>query len=230
MPPFNDSAQFNLNELPSVLNRRRSAIGIARTVYRRWLMLALAFIACLGNLAFARPDVAITAVAALTDPAKLATLKSNRAANDRLLKCVYWLHDARGRGLAPEKVIEQAQKTTNRHRAHSNLVRASLLRNLEIAGKLGCLTAPNAARMRHGKSPVISRGPYAGEPAEVDHIIPVALAPELGNELANLELMPRTLNRRKGRKVGARQVAYAGKFAAAGILKPQTVARILVSQ
>ncbi len=31
------------------------------------------------------------AIANLTDPAKLATLKGERAANPRLQKCVYWL-------------------------------------------------------------------------------------------------------------------------------------------
>ena len=45
-----------------------------------------------------------SAVAALTDPAKLATLQGERAANPRVLKCVYWLHEAAIRGLAPDTV------------------------------------------------------------------------------------------------------------------------------
>jgi hypothetical protein len=35
-----------------------------------------------------------------------------------------------------------------------------------------------------------------------------AVAPELGREFANLELMPRTVNRRKGVKIGQRQLDY----------------------
>ena len=62
-------------------------------------------------------------------------------------------------------------------------------------------------------------GPYAGEPAEVDHIIPIAVAPELGREIANLEILPRTLNRRKGATMGARQRDLAGKFLAAVCLR-----------
>jgi hypothetical protein len=133
-------------------------------------------------------DVAVTAVAALIDPAKLATLHGERAANRRVLKCVYWLNDARARGLAPETVIDEAQKLDlSAKQLRAPLVEAALLRDLDIAGKLGCLTPDNLARMRHGTSPVISRGPYTGEPAEVDHIVPIAVEPLLGKEIANLE-------------------------------------------
>ena len=174
----------------------------------------------------ATEDVAIVAIAALTDPAKLATLQTPRAANDRLLKCVYWLENARSRDLLPDGVITQAQATTDPLAQHATLVRTSLLRNLDIASKLGCLTANNAALMRRGMSPTITLGPYAGERAEVDHIVPIALAPELGNELANLELMPRSLNRRKGASVGERQIAYARKLSAAGLLTHEALARV----
>jgi hypothetical protein len=40
------------------------------------------------------------------------------------------------------------------------------------------------------------------------------------------EVMPRTLNRRKGAKVGARQKDYARKFAALGLLSPESLRRI----
>jgi hypothetical protein len=49
-------------------------------------------------------------------------------------------------------------------------------------------------------------GPYAGEIAEVDHILPVAKFPNYGKEFWNLELMPQSLNRRKGDTVGQRQM------------------------
>ena len=77
-------------------------------------------------------------------------------------------------------------------------VEAALLRNLDIAGMLGYLTPGNLARMPHGISPVIIRGPYAGELAEVDHVVPIAVELVLGNEIANLDLLPRTPNRGKG--------------------------------
>jgi hypothetical protein len=157
-------------------------------------------------------DVAVTALASLTDPAKLATLQSDRAANPRLLKCVYWLNDYRSRGNNPSVAIREALTANGSNPKHAELVHAGLLRNLDIAEKLGCLTPENLEKMRRGNSPTITRGPYAGQPAEVDHIVPISVVPELRNEIANLELMPRTLNRRKGSKMGARQRDYLRKL------------------
>ena len=51
-------------------------------------------------------------------------------------------------------------------------------------------------------------------------------APELDKEFANLEIMPATLNRRKGAKVGARQLAYIDRFVAAEVISEQVAARI----
>jgi hypothetical protein len=189
---------------------------------RRLSSIALRFVLCfvLTGKALAG-DAAVAAVASLIDPAKLATLHDERAANRRVLKCVYWLNDARSRGLEPAAVISDAQQLNlSSEQRRAPLVEAALLRNLDIAEKLGCLTPENLARLRHGTSPVISRGPYAGEPAEVDHIVPIAVEPALGKEIANLEMMPRTLNRRKGATMGARQRDYLEKFRSSDLLEP----------
>ena len=69
-------------------------------------------------------------------------------------------------------------------------------------------------------------GPYAGQPAEIDHVIPLSVAPELGKEIANLELMPRTLNRKQGAKIGARQRSYAVKLRDAGIITDELFNRL----
>ena len=97
---------------------------------------------------------------------------------------------------------------------------------MKIADGLGLLTADNLALLRRGRSPTVTRGPYADEPAEVDHILPLSVAPEVGNEIANLELMPRTINRRKGAKIGPRQLAIAKELAALGLLAPETLRRL----
>ena len=178
----------------------------------RFKLLTLALCLLFAGEAMAQ-DVAVRAVASLIDPAKLVTLSGDRAANPRLLKCVYWLNDARSRGLEPETVIDEAQTLNlSAQQPRAPLVEAALLRNLDIAGKLGCLTSENLDRLRRGRSPVISRGPYSGELAEVDHIVPLAAEPALDREIANLELLPRTLNRRKGASMGARQRDYLEKF------------------
>jgi hypothetical protein len=142
------------------------------------------------------------------------------AANPRLKKAVYWLVEARSRGRTLEQTIAEAQRINGNNGAHGALVRDSLIRNVTIADRLGCTTSDNLDLLRRGNSPIITRGPYRGEIAEVDHIIPVAISAELENEFANLELMPRSVNRRKGRKVSSRQVTLARSLREAGVLTP----------
>jgi len=72
----------------------------------------------------------------------------------------------------------------------------------------------NVAKLRRGRAPTITRGPYAGEKAEVDHIVPVSKAPRFENWIGNLEFMPRMLNRRKSDKMGDRQRSHLAKLLA----------------
>ena len=143
-------------------------------------------------------------IANLTLPSKLDTLKGDRAANQRLRKACYWLH-ASGN---PDEVLKVAIVVTPR----GELAKAALRRNLKIIQGLGRLTEENQAKMRRGNSPVITRGPYAEEKAEVDHIVPLAEAPTFTNWICNLEFMPRTLNRRKGGKLTPRAASHLEKL------------------
>lgn len=128
----------------------------------RYKLLPLALCLLFAGQANAH-DAAVGAVASLIDPAKLATLRGDRPANRRVLKCLYWLNDARTRGIEPESAIAEAQALNQSAKEpRAPLVEAALLRNLDIAEKLGCLTPENLDRLRHGKSPVISRGPVRG--------------------------------------------------------------------
>lgn len=95
----------------------------------------------------------------------------------------------------------------------------AMLRNLDIATKLGCLDLEGLAEMRRGKAPTIKKGPYKGDQLSVDHIIPRAVRPELDNVMANLELMPQRMNASKQDKMGARQIALEKEFRT-GLLRP----------
>ena len=173
-----------------------------------------------------RLEVARTAIAAQGDPARLATLGS-RGANPRLKRIVFYLALARDAGADPGQIIEEAQRQNgSAGTPRAELVKAGLLRNLKIADGLGLLTPDNRARLRRGAAPVVTRGPYAGQHAEVDHVVPRALARELDHELANLELLPARLNRQKSARVGERQLDYARRFRDAGLISAGSFARV----
>lgn len=69
-------------------------------MHTKKLLLALGFLFSISVLA--KDTTPALAIANLTDPAKLATLKGERAANPRLQKCVYWLAYAEEQGNKPE--------------------------------------------------------------------------------------------------------------------------------
>jgi len=162
------------------------------------------------------------AIANLTDPSKLATLKGERAANPRLQKCVYWLAYAEEQGEKPEAVLDESAKLNKTAGTpYAGFIRWGLLKNLKIAKELGLLTPEGMAELRRGKSATITRGQYAGQEAEADHTIPRAVCPELANQVMNLELMPAPLNRAKSDKVTERAKVFAKELHEANLLSEQ---------
>lgn len=193
--------------------RRKVTLGV-------WVAVLLA-----GFIWQLTPFPAVMAVGSLSAPAKLAAL-GERGANARLNKIVYWLDQSRRRYLTPEKAVDIALWENGYPKVRAALVKESLLRNLKIAEELGLLTAANRDRLRQGKAAVATTGPYSGESVEIDHIVPVSLAPEVGNELANLEMLPKTLNREKSNRVNERQLAHAERLREAGLLTGESYARV----
>ena len=152
----------------------------------------------------------VKTIASLTDPAKLATLKGERAANPSLQKCVYWLAYAEGQGQKPEAVLDESAKLNKTEGTpYAGFVRWGLLENLKIAKELGLLTPEGIAELRRGNSATITKGQYAGQEAEADHVIPRSVCPELQNQVMNLELLPASLNRAKSDKVTERAKVFA---------------------
>jgi 5-methylcytosine-specific restriction endonuclease McrA len=171
------------------------------------------------------PFQSIYILSQLLDPQKLATLEK-RGANPRLNKAVFWLNEAREKWLAPEAAISMAQLLDWTTEPRASLVKSNLVRNLKIADELGLLTKDNRMRLRQGQSAMVTRGPCQGESIEIDHIVPVSLAPELGNELANLEMLPKSINRKKSNRVGERQWELAQQFHRAGMLSNDSLAKV----
>jgi len=171
------------------------------------------------------PVQAIQSLASLSDPDKLATL-DERGANARVNKIVFWLWDARAKGIAPEKAIRWAQSLNRTKEPRASLVKESLLKNLQIADELLLFTPGNREQLRRGQAAKIARGPYAGQSVEIDHIVPYSLAPEIGNELANLEMLPQTVNRQKSNHITTRQLVHAQRLFDAGLMKQESMQRV----
>ena len=171
------------------------------------------------------PVADVRTVAALIDPVKLAAL-GERGANPRLNKLIYWLWHAEQRGLSPESSLNWALWLNGQQEPQAGLVKESLLRNVKIATQLGLLDAQNLDHLRHGRAAIVRSGPYRGEVVEIDHIVPYSLAPEVGNDLANLEMLPRTLNRRKSNLVNERQLAHAERLHTAGLLTQKSLDQV----
>lgn len=192
------------------------------------LVLALSlFVTFVPTASAARDTTAI--LADLIRPDNLATLRS-RGANPRIQKCVYWLALARGEKSDPARILEQAVRQAGYTNAFAaQLTRDALLRNLDIAEKLGCLDSDGLSEMRKGNAPTIRRGPYSGQELSVDHIIPRTACVLLDNVIANLELMPQRLNSAKGNRVGDRQVALARTLHRAGLLADLGLRQVLVA-
>jgi hypothetical protein len=185
----------------------------------------------LASAPFARADAARTALTNLCDPAKIATLTSDRAANPRVRKIAYWLEIARQQGRDPQAEMNAVMEAVGwGGTLKGELTAKAMVRNRIIAERLGCLDAEGMERLRRGASPTVKRGPYSGDKLHVDHIIPRTVTPALDLVLANLELMPATLNYRKGRKIGQRQVDLANRLHAASALSAEDRDVVLAKQ
>lgn len=102
-------------------------------------------------------------VAGLINPTNLATLKGERAANSRVQKYVAQLAEAWADGFDPAVVAKRAAARAGMKGKAGTLTAAAMVRNLDIAQKLGCLDAAGLADMRRGQAATIRKGPYAGE-------------------------------------------------------------------
>lgn len=166
-----------------------------------------------------------TQISSLIDPAKLATLRE-RGANSRIQKITAILITAKQAGKNPVEIAREAVKKIGwSGTAKGDLTSAAILRNLDIAEKLGAITPEDIAAMRKGNAATVRNGPYAGDILSVDHIIPRSVAPELDNTICNLELLPLKVNEAKGDKIGDRQRALAQKLHVAGLLADPKKAR-----
>ena len=173
--------------------------------------------------AFPSQAVAIEAIANLADPEKLATL-GMRGANPRVQKITYWLFIVRQNGGSMEAAIDAAFASFGwKGTPQGEETKLTMIRNFKRAENLGCFDADGLEEMRRGHSPTVKRGAFIGQEMSVDHVLPRAVVPELDNVVANLELMPLKMNVTKSAKLEPRQIEFARRFVAAGIISAERV-------
>jgi hypothetical protein len=160
-----------------------------------------------------------------TDPAKLAPL-GKRGANPRINRIVFYLHQAQQASITPDAALDEAFRLNGTTGLVAALSKETQLLNYQHAQDWGLLTPENLADLKTGEAPAITRGPHAGQDTDVDHIVPVSLAPEAGNSLANLELLPSSVNRVKGARIGWREVTFAGRLHEAGAIRDGTLTQV----
>ncbi len=166
------------------------------------------------------------AIASLTDPKKLATLKGERAANSRLQKCLYWIEvDQRAEygaklSLFP-LIMRSLELNGEKDTPYGEAILGSLGVNYRSACDMGLFTSEGMNELRRGKSATITKGEYAGQEATADHFIPRAVCPELDNQIYNLRLCPSSVNSSKGDKVGKEQVESAKELNEKGLLSAE---------
>jgi len=155
----------------------------------------------------------------LLDPKKLDSLTSERGATPRLRKICFYLHTAENNGQSVELTLQRVFEELGAAKTErSNENSRGLVRNMNILQKLGCLDEPALEKLKRGKAPTVTRGPYAGQIATVDHIIPRSICPELDNKLYNLEFMPQSQNSAKGAKITERQVSLATRWSKSSLI------------
>jgi hypothetical protein len=162
-------------------------------------------------------------VASLLDPAKIAALKNQfRGANSRVNKIAYWLEQATRSGEDVAAVLSQALDANGYSSEAKQLTLLNLTQNWQSARAVGAFTPDNLKRMRTGMSAILSNGVKL----DVDHIVPVNLAPEVGTTLANLLLTPHPPNRALQDVVTESVVAYAQKLNQAQLLSGPSLNKI----
>jgi hypothetical protein len=187
-----------------------------------WLLATLVLLLPTFELKAEDAKTAQQAIASLTDPAKLVTLKGERVANPCLQKCVYWLAYAEQQGEKPEAVLDESAKLNKTAGIpYAGFLSWGLLENLKIAKELGLLTPEGMAELKQGKSATITKGEYSGQKAEADGVISTALCPELQNQVMNLELLPASLMRSKSDKVTDRAKVFAKELYGAKLLSEE---------
>jgi hypothetical protein len=155
-------------------------------------------------------EIATQIIAPLLDPAKVATLKGDRPANQRLYKILHWLELARRKeGSVPDVITDAQIAAKYADTAMAKADAKAIAHSWGNMNEFGCFSDEGMSKMRKGGSPIIAKGPKAGDGVAIDHILPRAVVPELAGKFYNLEPIPAGDNLAKSAHVRDRELEIA---------------------
>ncbi len=168
------------------------SIALRLRLTKSWLVVGGLLLLAGGEslrAADATVDGAVTALAALTNPGRLAGLVDEDQFRAQLGPALGWLHAARRRDVSPEAVIVRAFAANGLNGERARLTREALLRNLARADAWELFgNAVSAQALADGKPAPIFIGMHQGHLALTAVVLPEGLGVEYRREFACLVL------------------------------------------
>jgi hypothetical protein len=155
-------------------------------------------------------DLHVKALSLLIAPDNLAKSRDDQRTADVINRCVYTLAFAEEQSANPETIIDLAIKSNGiSETPFGGFLKWVLLENLRLAREFGLTTPEAMAALRAGESAIITKGEYTGQTAVAHTVIPKEFAPELENNIINLELGPSKQTAHKSGFIDKRQITFA---------------------
>lgn len=123
-----------------------------------------------------------------------------RTGGYRLIKpIVYHLEKARQAGISYNTAFSQIYDNAPIGKELIKLRKQSLANNMKSVTKLGSLTSENMLLLEQSRAPRVTKGnqKYIGDVLEVHHRALYHLSPKYENEVANLQLLPKSMHDEK---------------------------------
>lgn len=139
--------------------------------------------------------LALAQLEKLTEPTSLDALRGVRSANFRFRKAMYWINFGIVESDARFSDAGNLLRWVRRNDFRAALAQQALCRGYHDLARHGALTHANLERLRSGKAPFSAS--HLGEMLETDHVVPVLVAPEFANWIANLQFLLEADNLKK---------------------------------
>jgi hypothetical protein len=117
----------------------------------------------------------------------------------KLKPLIFHLESARRAGVGYEASLDEILGRSSAIPVLKQMRKTAGLNIMKSAKGLGLLTPEGMARSERELAPEITKGnpKYIGQKAWVEHRVPYSVRPGFENEIANLELLPESVNRKK---------------------------------